>query len=110
MEDVVKFNLKNRDKPSVPFEDKCMILGQFWNQFKDDEGEISDFIKSNDVGLPLAWFISLDVVKPLGMGEEFVNQTFSVFLDSMNLIESELLGVDNLDSLLEIVDGKNQNG
>ena len=106
----MKFNLKNRNKSSLPFEDKCTILGQFWNEFKDDDGEMSDFIKSNDVGLPLAWFISLDVVKALGFGEEFINQTFSVFLDSMNLIESELVGVHNLDSLLEIVNRKNQNG
>jgi len=31
-------------------------------------------------------------------------------LDSMNLIESELVDVHNLDSLLELVDRKNQNG
>lgn len=106
----MKFSLKNRNKPSVTFEDKCVILGQFWNEFKDDDGVTSDFIKSNDVGLPLAWFISIDVVKPLELGEVFINQTFSDFLDSMNLVESELVGIRNLDSLLEIVDGKNQNG
>jgi len=106
----VKFSLKNRNKPSVTFEDKCKILGQFWDEFKEDDGVTSDFIKSNDVGLPLAWFISIDVVKPLELGEVFINKTFSDFLDSMNLIESELVDVHNLDSLLELVDRKNQNG
>jgi hypothetical protein len=106
----VKFSLKNRNKPSVTLEDKCKILGQFWDEFKEDDGVTSDFIKSNDVGLPLAWFISIDVVKPLELGEVFINKTFSDFLDSMNLIESELVDVHNLDSLLELVDRKNQNG
>ena len=106
----MKFNLKNRNKSSVTFEDKCVILGQFWNEFKDDDGVTSDFIKSNDVGLPLAWFISINVVKPLELGEVFINQTFSDLLDSMNLIESELVDVHDLDSLLEIVDRNNQSG
>ncbi len=106
----MKFSLKNRNKPSVTLEDKCKILGQFWDEFKEDDGVTSDFIKSNDVGLPLAWFISIDVVKPLELGEVFINKTFSDFLDSMNLIESELVDVHNLDSLLELVDRKNQNG
>jgi hypothetical protein len=44
------------------------------------------------------------------VGEVFINQTFSDLLDSMNLIESELVDVHDLDSLLELVDGKNQNG
>ena len=93
----------------VPFEDRCTILGQFWYEFRDQDGEMSDFIRSNDVGLPLAWFISTGAVKSLEMGEEFVNETFSLFLESMNLKESELIGIDNLGSLLDIVKRRNQN-
>ena len=92
----------------VPFEDRCTILGQFWYEFRDEDGEMSDFIRSNDVGLPLAWFISTGVVKSLEMGEEFVNETFSLFLESMSLKETELIGIDNLDSLLDIVKERNQ--
>jgi hypothetical protein len=93
----------------VPFEDRCTILGQFWYEFRDQDGEMSDFIRSNDVGLPLAWFISTGAVKSLEMGEEFVNETFSLFLESMSLKESELIGIDNLGSLLDIVKRRNQN-
>ena len=42
-------------------------------------------------------------------GEEFVNETFSLFLESMNLKESELIGIDNLGSLLDLVKERNQN-
>jgi len=94
---------------AVPFEDKCTILGQFWYEFRDEDGEMSDFIKSNDVGLPLAWFISTGAVKSLEMGEEFVNETFSLFLESMSLKETELIGIDSLDSLLGIVKERKQN-
>jgi hypothetical protein len=92
---------------TVPFEDRCSILGQFWYEFRDQDGEMSEFIRSNDVGLPLSWFISTGVVKPLEMGEEFINETFSSFLDLMKLKETELIGVDSLDSLLEVLKERN---
>ena len=93
----------------VPFEDRCTILGQFWNEFRDQDGEMSDFVRSNDVGLPLAWFISTGAVKSLEMGEEFVNETFSLFLESLSLNETDLVGIDNLDSLLEKVKERKHN-
>jgi hypothetical protein len=102
-------NYKSEGNLMVPFEDRCTILGQFWYEFRDEDGEMSDFIRTNDVGLPLAWFISTGAVKSLEMGEEFVNETFSLFLESMNLKESELIGIDNLGSLLDIVKRRNQN-
>jgi hypothetical protein len=94
---------------TISFKDKCSILGQFWYEFKDDEGEMSDFIKQNDVGLPLAWFIATEVVEPLEMGEVFVDATFKMLLESMRLNEQELMGVESLDSLLEIVSRRDQN-
>ena len=93
---------------TISFKDKCSILGQFWYEFKDEEGQFSDFIKHNDVGLPLAWYIETEVVEPLEMGEGFVNETFRVFLDSLRLNEGDLVGVDNLNSLLEIVKERDQ--
>lgn len=101
--------VENGSEFTISFKDKCSILGQFWYEFKDDEGELSDFIKQNDVGLPLAWFIATDVVEPLEMGEVFVDATFKMLLDSMRLEEHELMGVESLDSLLEIVKGRDQN-
>jgi len=89
----------------VDFTDRCAILGQFWYEFRDDE-DLKPFIGYNDVGLPLAWFIATGVVTPLPMAEEYVNETFAMFLDAMEVTEEDVIDVDNLDDLLAIVEQK----
>ena len=89
----------------VNFADRCGILGQFWYEFRDDE-ELKPFIGYNDVGLPLAWFIATGVVTPLPMAEEYVNETFDLFLEAMEVTEDDVVDVDNLDDLLAIVADK----
>jgi hypothetical protein len=89
----------------INFADRCGILGQFWYEFRDDE-DLRPFIGYNDVGLPLAWFIATGVVTPLPMAEEYVNETFTMFLDAMGVVEEEVADIDNLDDLLAIVEQK----
>lgn len=92
----------------INFADRCGILGQFWYEFRDDE-DLKPFISYNDVGLPLAWFIATGVVTPLPMAEEYVNETFAMFLDAMEVTEEEVADIDNLDDLLAIVEDKRNN-
>lgn len=91
---------------SLPFSDKCGILGQFWFEFRDDE-KLADFITYNDIGLPLAWFIATGVVTPNPMAEDYINETFDLFLAALELKEDEIEGLDTLEQILEIVE-KNQ--
>ena len=90
---------------SVAFSDRCGILGQFWFEFRDDE-KLSDFISYNDIGLPLAWFIATGVVTPNPMAEDYINETFNLFLAALEVTEEELDEVDNLSDLLAIVEAK----
>ena len=60
----------------------------------------------NDVGMPLAWFIATGVVTPLPMAEEYINETFAMFLQAMEVEEADVVDVDNLDDLLAIVEQK----
>lgn len=92
----------------INFANRCGILGQFWYEFRDDE-DLKPFISYNDVGLPLAWFIATGVVTPLPMAEEYVNETFAMFLDAMDVTEEEVADIDNLDDLLAIVEDKKNN-
>lgn len=89
----------------INFADRCGILGQFWYDFRNDE-ELKPFISYNDVGMPLAWFISTGVVTPLPMAEEYINETFAMFLDAMEITEDDVIDVDNLDAVLAIVEKK----
>lgn len=89
----------------IEFTTRCAILGQFWYEFRDDE-ELNPFMRYNDVGLPLAWFISTGVVDPRPMAEDYINETFTMFLDAMEVTENEVSEVDSLDDLLAIVEQK----
>ena len=89
----------------VNFADRCGILGQFWYDFRDNE-TVKPFIDYNDVGMPLAWFIATGVVTPLPMAEEYINETFAMFLDAMEITEDDVADVDNLDAVLAIVEQK----
>jgi len=82
---------------SVDFADKCGILGQFWFEYRDDE-------KYNDIGLPLSWFISTGVVTPNPIAEDYVNETFALFLAALELTEDDVDGLDNLNDVLELVE------
>lgn len=92
---------------SLPFSDKCGILGQFWFEFRDDE-KLQDFISYNDIGLPLSWFISTGVVTANPMAEDYVNETFNLFLSALNLTEEDVEGMDNLTEIFELLEGKVQ--
>ena len=89
----------------VNFADRCGILGQFWYEFRDDQ-TVKPFMEYNDVGMPLAWFIATGVVTPLPMAEEYINETFAMFLAAMEVTEDDVVDVDNLDDLLAIVEQK----
>jgi hypothetical protein len=90
---------------SVAFSDKCGILGQFWFEYRDDD-KLGEFISYNDVGLPLAWFIATGVVTPNPIAEDYVNETFDLFIAALNVSEDELGEVDNLNDLLAIAEAK----
>lgn len=90
---------------SVPFSDKCGILGQFWFEYRDDE-KLQEFISYNDIGLPLAWFIATGVVTANPMAEDYINETFNLFMAALEVSEEEIEGMDNLQSILEYVEEK----
>lgn len=86
---------------AIPFADRCGILGRFWIDFREDE-DLKPFVEYNDVGLPLAYFIAEGLVTSTPLSEQYINETFEIFLQAMNVTEEELEGVDNLTALLDI--------
>jgi len=97
--------LSKANDMSVDFSNKCSILGQFWFEYRDDE-KLSEFTSYNDVGLPLAWFIATGVVSAEPKAEDFINETFNLFIATLDLTEAELEGIDNLNDLLAMAEKK----
>jgi hypothetical protein len=45
-----------------------------------EESDFEDFVQYNDLGLPLAHFISEDIVKSTPRAEIYINETFDLFI------------------------------
>jgi hypothetical protein len=80
------------------FDNKVAILAELWLDYRDDE-EFTDFIEYNDLGLPLAYAISTNIVKSTPTAEKFINETFDLLLAGL---EVEDTGFEDLAEVLEL--------
>ena len=78
------------------FSTRCSILADLWLQYRTDE-EFEDFMTYNDLGLPLAFAISQDIIKSTPQSDIYINEAFDLFLSALDL-EDE--GFETLDDLL----------
>lgn len=86
----------------MDFADKTGILGQLWLDFREDE-QFGSFVEYNDIGLPMAYYVAEGLIKDLTpLGEQYIDETFKMFLDVINVEENELdfLPEKNLGSVL----------
>lgn len=81
----------------TPFETRCDILSDLWIEYKE-EPQFRDFVSYNDLGLPLAFLVSEDLVTPNDKAIMMVNETFVLLLRSLEIEEDA--GFDSLDDLL----------
>ena len=66
------------------FQTKCEILGQFYSNYRDEQ-DFQDFMEFNDLGLPLAYFVSEGLCEVSDHGVRYINETYSLFLASLEL-------------------------
>jgi hypothetical protein len=92
---------------AIPSADKAAILSQFWMEFRDDEA-LREFVEFNDMGLPLAFFVASGIVQETPMAEEYISETFNLFLIALEIEEAELEGVDNLNDILDYARSKKE--
>ena len=75
---------------------KCKILGDLWMQYRFEK-QFEDFVLYNDLGLPLAFMASEDLVKPGTLAKDMINETFDLLLASLKIIDD---GYESLDEVL----------
>ncbi len=92
---------------AIPSADKAAILSQFWMEFRDDE-VLKDFVEFNDMGLPLAFFVATGIVQDTPMSEEYISETFTLFLVALEIEEEEIDGLDNLNDILDYARSKKE--
>lgn len=80
----------------TPVEKQAEILADLWLRFGNDPN-FADFMKYNDLGMPLAYAVSTDIIQLNPKVETFVGETFALFLAALS-IEDE--GFDSLEDIL----------
>ena len=82
------------------FSDQVAILAELWMNYRNDE-EFAEFCEYNDLGLPLAYAIDNSIVESTPMAENFIRESFELFLTGL---EVEDTGFETLDELLSSKD------
>jgi hypothetical protein len=77
------------------FRNVCEILGELYANYKEDE-DFKDFIDFNDLGLPLAYFVSEDLCEVSDDGARYITETWSLFLASMEMEDTEWQSLDQI--------------
>ena len=76
-------------------ENKENILAELFLNYKNDDN-FTDFISYNDIGLPLAYAISAGIVKSTELANRFIDETFLLLLNSLEVEDD---GFETLDDI-----------
>lgn len=85
---------------TTTFESKALILGQVWMQHKTDD-EMADFFEYNDIGVPLAFAYAEGIINHTPTLEQYVNESFDLFLEALNIEDA---GFDDLQDLWDALE------
>lgn len=92
----------------INFSDQCGILGELWINYKEDK-EFAAFIEYNDLGLPLAYMVAQGLVnEATPLGEQYINETFKLFISGIGLEEEDIEEGMDLSQVLEMADRRNK--
>ena len=83
------------DNKETTFEDKCNILGELWIDYREED-DLQEFIGYNDLGLPLAFAVAEDLVKPSARAVEMINESFALLLASLEIDDAGFTSFDDL--------------
>ncbi len=68
---------------TTTFDNKALILGQLWINYKAED-EWVDFFVYNDLGLPLSFAFAEGIINHTPTLEKYVNETWALFLEGLN--------------------------
>lgn len=77
------------------WENKCNILSDLWLSYRQEE-EFKDFVSYNDLGLPLGFLISENLVTPNDLAKQMVEETYSLLLATLGTDDGDFDSIDDL--------------
>jgi hypothetical protein len=83
---------------ATTFEKQVEILSELWLNHRKEE-EFIDFVEYNDIGLPLAFIIQVQIVEPTEKAKSLIGETFNLLLAGFHIAEDE--GFETLEEILD---------
>ena len=80
---------------TTPYSSKLEILSEFWMDLRDDYEEL---ITYGDLGFPLAYAISENIVESTPLAEEYIEEIWQLLLGTLRVEDT------GFDSLMDIFD------
>lgn len=81
---------------ATDFGNKVAILADLWINYRS-EGEFEDFIKYNDVGLPLAYCVNTQLARVEDQGKMYIEETFNILCAALGLdIDGEYTSLNEM--------------
>jgi hypothetical protein len=77
------------------FDNKCEILGQFYSQYREVK-DFQDFMEFNDLGLPLAYFVSENLCEVSDDGVRYINETYDLFIASLEIKDTGFANLEDV--------------
>lgn len=84
------------NSPKTNFAIRCKILADLWMQYRFEK-QFEDFVAYNDIGLPMAFMVSEDLVRPGELAKDMIDETFELLLASLKISDD---GYESLDDVL----------
>lgn len=77
------------------FENKCDILAELWLSYRSDV-RFSDFVQYNDLGLPLGFLTSENLVQPSDLAKSMIEETYDLLLATLEMEDGDYETLDDL--------------
>lgn len=77
------------------WENKCNILSDLWLSYRHED-QFKDFVSYNDLGLPLGFLISEQLVTPNDLAKQMVEETYSLLLATLEVDDGDYETIDDL--------------
>jgi hypothetical protein len=83
------------DNKETPFDTRCDILAELWMQYRFEQ-HLEDYVKYNDLGLPLAFLVSEELVKPADLAKAMINETFDLLMAALHIEDTGFESIDDV--------------
>lgn len=84
--EVSVFPKVDADEYGTSFENRCNILGEFFDAYKDDE-DYAELFQYADIGLPAAFLISSGFVSANASTVKFIDEAWAMLLERLGFDE-----------------------